>query len=103
MEQNLAMGRNEVLLHNDNRMTLESLTLSERSRSQQDHVLRDSVCEMSRPGKSTEMETRSAIVRGLGEGKMGSDRRQVQGFFLGECSKINCSDSCFVGQSLSRV
>ena len=71
MEQNLAMGRNEVLLHNDNRMNLESLRLSESSRSQQDHVLCDSVCEMSRPGKSTETETRSAVVGGLGEGKMG--------------------------------
>ena len=54
-------------------MNIENIMLKERSQLQKIHIIRFYLYEMFRIGKSTETESRSVVVRGWGEGKMGSD------------------------------
>ena len=73
MEYYLALKRDEVLIHAATWMNTESITLNERSQLQKIHNIWLYSYEMSRIGKSIDIESRSVVVRGWGEGKMASD------------------------------
>ena len=70
MEYYLAIKRNKVLMYTITWMNFKNIMLSERSQTRKATYCIIPLIEMSRVGKSIDLETRLVVARGWGEREM---------------------------------